>query len=111
MGPATSPTSDQGMTATPAADAAYILPILESFQSKLLAERQPMEDSLKLMEQLMKITGTDRIDKIRMIPKIREIQTQPVKPRKATCRRKKEESAPRRALPTRLSSIQKRRKI
>jgi hypothetical protein len=88
---------------------------LESSRSKLLGGvktvRQPMEGSLKLMEQRMEITGTDQINETRMIPKIREIQTQLVKPRKATCRRKKEETAPRRALPIRLSSIQKRRNI
>jgi hypothetical protein len=91
------------MTVTPAADAAYILPILESFQSKLLVERQPMEGPRKLMKKQMEITGTNRMNETCMIPKIREIQTEPLKPHKATCRRNKEESAPRRALPTRLS--------
>lgn len=111
VGPATSPTSDQGMTVNPAADAAYILPTLESVQSKLLVARQPMEGSLKLMEKQMEIIGTDRINETRMIPKIREIQTQPVKPHKATSRRDKEESAPKLALSIRMISIQKRRNI
>ena len=36
MGTATSRSPDQGMTVTPAADAAYILPTLEGFRNKLL---------------------------------------------------------------------------